>query len=261
LPAASRKKGAGAPVQTDLFSTAHSIAPDVWSIELGGDEYRFSLKRHPRARHVTLRAGDDGGLVVVVPRRMPLRDLDSIIRTRENWIRRNVSTGPDRHTAAPVADGSRLPYIGKDYTLSVIRTGAGTGGVELDGDRLTVRVPDDDADVLRATLRDWYTAEALRLFTEKTAEHSGGLAYGRVRVKDTRSRWGSCTPSGDLNFCWRLVAAPTGVIDYIVVHELMHLVRPDHSRAFWRLVEERCPEHHVHRKWLRENGRGLLRGL
>jgi hypothetical protein len=86
-----------------------------------------------------------------------------------------------------------------------------------------------------------------------------GVTFGRVRVKDQRTLWGSCTPSGDLNFNWRLTLAPPEILDYVVIHELAHRLEMNHSRRFWAHVERHCPDHKVHRRWLRRNGRELQR--
>lgn len=86
-----------------------------------------------------------------------------------------------------------------------------------------------------------------------------GVGFGRVRVKDTRSRWGSCSPAGDLNFNWRLTLAPPEVLDYVVIHELAHRLEMNHGRRFWAHVNRHCPEHRAHRRWLRANGEALYR--
>ena len=86
-----------------------------------------------------------------------------------------------------------------------------------------------------------------------------GVTFGRVRVKDQRSLWGSCSPQGNLNFNWRLTLAPFEVLDYVVIHELAHRVEMNHSRRFWARVEEHCPDYKVHRRWLRKNGEALYR--
>lgn len=86
-----------------------------------------------------------------------------------------------------------------------------------------------------------------------------GVRPARVRVKDLRSLWGSCSARGSLNFNWRLLLAPPEVLDYVVVHELAHLAETSHSRRFWALVSEYCPEHRERRRWLKENGGSLLR--
>jgi predicted metal-dependent hydrolase len=85
-----------------------------------------------------------------------------------------------------------------------------------------------------------------------------GVQPARVQIRDQRSRWGSCSTRGTLSFNWRLVLAPFDVLDYVVVHELCHLREPNHSRRFWRLVEQRRPEWRMHRDWLHEHGPELL---
>ncbi len=92
------------------------------------------------------------------------------------------------------------------------------------------------------------------------AEHFApilGVTFGRISVKDQRTLWGSCTPEGNLNFNWRLTLAPPEVLDYLVIHELAHRAHMNHSRRFWEVVEKACPDHKVHRRWLRKNGRAL----
>jgi hypothetical protein len=85
-----------------------------------------------------------------------------------------------------------------------------------------------------------------------------GVTPKRIQIRDQRSRWGSCSTRGTLSFNWRLVLAPFGVLDYVVVHELCHLREPNHSRRFWRLVEQRRPEWRAQRDWLHEHGPELL---
>jgi hypothetical protein len=85
-----------------------------------------------------------------------------------------------------------------------------------------------------------------------------GVSFGRVQIRAQRTRWGSCSPRGDLSFNWRLVLAPFDVLDYVVVHELCHLREPNHSARFWRLVASRRPDWHSQRDWLRAHGDELL---
>jgi predicted metal-dependent hydrolase len=85
-----------------------------------------------------------------------------------------------------------------------------------------------------------------------------GVSYSRIQVRDQRTRWGSCSTTGTLSFNWRLVLAPFDVLDYVVVHELCHLVEPNHSRRFWKLVERRRPNWRAQRDWLDRNGPELL---
>lgn len=111
-----------------------------------------------------------------------------------------------------------------------------------------------------AAVERWCRREAARRL-RSTAECDAarlGLRFRSLAVRDQRTRWGSCSAAGDLSFNWRLVLAPPAVLGYVVVHELCHLVEPNHSRAFWRLVDDACPGRRAHARWLRENGAALL---
>ena len=97
------------------------------------------------------------------------------------------------------------------------------------------------------------------VFLERVAHFAPllGVEFGRVRVKDQRTLWGSCTPAGDLNFNWRLTLAPPEVLDYVVIHELAHRLEMNHSRRFWAHVARLCPQWRERRRWLRENSERL----
>jgi predicted metal-dependent hydrolase len=99
--------------------------------------------------------------------------------------------------------------------------------------------------------------ELVTMLAEEEAEPLG-VSYRRIQVRDQRTRWGSCSTTGTLSFNWRLVLAPFDVLDYVVVHELCHLVEPNHSRRFWKLVERRRPDWRAQRDWLDQNGPELL---
>jgi predicted metal-dependent hydrolase len=85
-----------------------------------------------------------------------------------------------------------------------------------------------------------------------------GVAYKRLTIRDGRSRWGSCSSAGGLNFSWRLILAPPAILDYVVVHELAHLRELNHSPRFWALVAAHCPDYQLQRKWLKEHGPALM---
>ena len=107
-------------------------------------------------------------------------------------------------------------------------------------------------------------AQGRRLAREQIAETAAleadriGVRYSRIAIRDTRSRWGSCSSSGSLSFTWRLALAPRRILDYVVVHELCHLVHMDHSRRFWALVEKTRPDFRAERDWLNDHGWELL---
>lgn len=136
----------------------------------------------------------------------------------------------------------------------VLHSNLGGSDVADDGAALTVggRQPD-------ATLERWMKQRAVERFDEVLAVRTAemGLTPARVSLRDQKTKWGACTSRGTVTFNWRLVMAPAEVLDYVVVHELAHLKELNHSKKYWRIVETYCPDHKVHRKWLRDNGRYL----
>lgn len=106
-----------------------------------------------------------------------------------------------------------------------------------------------------------YRDKAREIFEQKVSYYAQmmGVSYGRIAIRDQKTRWGSCSGEGNLNFNWRLIFAPAGVLDYVVVHELAHRKEMNHSPRFWMVVEDTMPEYRKYQKWLKENGRGLHR--
>jgi hypothetical protein len=113
---------------------------------------------------------------------------------------------------------------------------------------------------IRSGIQRWYREEAYKEIHSRCMWFSmmTGYSPASVRITDARQRWGSCTCRGGLNFSWRLIQAPLSIVDYVIVHELVHLRQPDHSRKFWAQVEAQMPDYQRRRNWLRENER-LLR--
>lgn len=153
-----------------------------------------------------------------------------------------------------------LPYLGERRSLTVIREDRKRARVVSAMGRIVLYVPyEADYEYKRKQLEKWYRKEAAGVLFEKAAEFAGYLqvSFKELHIKDQKSRWGSCSSRGSLNFNWRILMAPEPVCDYVVIHELCHLKHMNHSPDFWQLVAAFCPNYKQYRKWLRENG-GLL---
>jgi predicted metal-dependent hydrolase len=218
---------------------ASSITED--QITMGGRTVRYTVRRSERARRMRLRVLPGGGVEVVLPRGFTLREAATFVRREWRWVLRAL----DRvQPAAPAAlgDGASLPYLGR--TLR-------------DGDVLALALTAGTP--VAAAVESWYRAEARRVIAARAAARAAalGVTHGRITIKDTRSRWGSCSSKGNLNFSWRLLLAPAEVLDYVVAHEVAHLRELNHSPRFWALVASLCPDYRTPRAWLRAHGHEL----
>lgn len=235
-----------------------SVDRRVRIFKLDGQEISYQLERRRGRRNVSLFVRRREGLLVRAPRRFPLRDIEALLREEENWIRKGLREREDWLRDNPpmkFESGEALSLLGVDWSLRVERESSRKRAqVSAAEGVLVLKLPEQSeaGDVLRA----WLRRLARKVLLERTrhwAEETG-LHPKRITQRDNRSRWGSCSSEGSLNFNWKLVLAPPEVLDYVVVHELCHLEEPNHSSAFWKLVESVLPDYEKHRRWLRDHG-------
>lgn len=221
---------------------------------VGGEDVALAVQRNRRARRLTLRVDQRSGeLHLVLPQRVPLREGLDFAHGKLDWIRDQLAAlAPQR----PFVDGAELPYLGTPHVIRhapEARRGVWreAGAIWVSGlsDHLARRV----TDFLKRAARDEIVprARAKAAIVERSIT--------RVTLRDTKSRWGSCTASGDLSFSWRLIMAPEAVLDYVVAHEVAHLVHMNHSRRFWKLCARLTADPAGPERWLREQGNDLLR--
>lgn len=223
-------------------------------LQLDSREVPVELSRHPRARRITLRlnaAGD--GVRLVLPKRTPIAEALSFAEQNRGWILKHLEKVPPR---IAFADGAVIPLLGEDHAI-VHDAGARCGVVRADG---AIRVS-GLADHLARRVTDFLKREARAEIGERAREKAARIdrRVGRLSLRDTRSRWGSCNSNGDLNFSWRLIFAPEHVLDYVVAHEVAHMVHLNHSRRFWKLAGELTPEMARAQAWLTRHGAQLWR--
>ena len=199
----------------------------------------------------------DAALVVRAPVFTPMEHIERLVSKKSSWIRQKIAEVIKRPKplAKEFVGGERFLYLGKLYELRIVNDASSI--IEIKADRLSISK--DFLPQARQVIVQWYREEALRIIGERCAWYAKITGYKPVSVKITNAqkRWGSCGPRGTLNFSWRLIMAPVEVIDYLVVHELVHIVQPDHSKLFWAKVRSILPDYKKREKWLKENG-GLL---
>lgn len=224
--------------------------PDT--VLLGADPPVALLVRHStRARRISLRVSQlDGRVTLTVPRGVSEREAIAFARSREAWIRDHLA---ELSEPVVVAIGTVLPVEG---VPRVVAAGQGRA-VKLTADRIEVpeggRAGPRLAGFLKQMARDRLAA-ASDLFSTRL-----GKPYKRLTMRDTRSRWGSCSSAGNLNYAWRLILAPEDVLQYVAAHEVAHLAHMNHGPAFWSAVETIHGPYDDQRRWLRETGGSLHR--
>lgn len=207
------------------------------------------VRRSARARRMSLKVGrSDGRVSLSMPTRMPLSEAQAFVAQQAAWIARHVAAAPLPRT---VAVGGTLPVLGRDVVVT-----EGTGrSARFTGDAICVA---DDAragprvKALFQTMARTHLAEAVDRHSEAL-----GRVPTKMTLRDTRSRWGSCSSRGELMFSWRLIMAPPEVLDYVAAHEVAHLAHMDHSARFWGQVADLMPDYGPRRDWLKREGAAL----
>jgi predicted metal-dependent hydrolase len=212
------------------------------------------LKRSARSRRFSLRVSRlDGKVTLSMPLRAREGEAIAFLEGHEAWLRETLRTMPESATR-PVGIGSVIPVQGRMLTLSPCHG----RGIRVEGDFLMLPGNPQSAGPRVAA---WLKVLARDRLAEASTRYAGllGRSYSSLALRDTRSRWGSCSPDGRLMYSWRLVMAPPAVLDYVAAHEVAHLVELNHSPAYWAVVERICPGWQRQRAWLHAEGQSLHR--
>ncbi len=220
----------------------------VETIKIGDPEIEVVLRRNPRAKRLTLRLSRvDGKATLTMPPRVSLRAATRFASKQESWLRSHIAKAPDR--LQPLI-GSQVLFRGQDVPI-----------IQADGksarfDSGAIHVSDNQTG---ARLQAFMKTQARNFIAPAVKKYSTQIdrPVKGISLRDTRSRWGSCSTEGRLMFSWRLVMAPPEVLDYVAAHEVAHLVEMNHSRAYWSVVQNLMPDYQLHRDWLKQHGSKL----
>lgn len=188
---------------------------------------KYQLVRSSRTT-VAIQISREGEVVVRAPRGCPQSSIDAFVTEKQAWIERKLGEVRRRNTE---------------------REQAGSGE-----SRDVFRLPGSPGE------EAVYRAQAAEIFARKAAYYAErmNVTFNKITIRDQKTRWGSCSSKGNLNFNWRLVLAPVPVLDYVVIHELAHRREMNHSSRFWDIVGEMMPDYRIYRKWLWEHGECLM---
>ena len=214
---------------------------------------------YSKRKTLNLSVERDGSVVVRAPLGTPEDKIRRVIEVKRLWLYQKVNHEkkyPPERRRKEFVSGETILYLGRNYRLEI--TENNLPGVQFHWRFLLSRKNQPNAARL---FRQWYQARSQERLPNRAKyfAEAMGVAFKKVLVSDMRVRWGSCTPSSNLNFNWRIMRAPTSVIDYVIVHELAHLLEPNHTQRFWHIVAVQVPHCERAKEWLREHG-GVLEG-
>lgn len=235
-----------------------SVASELELENLGAP---IEVRRHPTARRLTLRVSKTKRAVIVtVPAEYRIDEAGKFLKSNLDWVRERLGNVPE---PVPFAHGARIPLRGSQHRVLFMGPRRARGVVEIEHvagslPRLCVYGRQEHAP---RRLKDWLVEQArsdldacVRLHGKKL-----GVKARSITLRDQTSRWGSCTAGGLLSFSWRLILAPSHVLDYVAAHEVAHLIEMNHGPRFWRLVGRSMPRLEEAKRWLRNHGPELHR--
>ena len=232
-------------------------------ITLHGRPIEYRLLRTRRNRFVRLTVTLGKGLRVSTPSQYPMKDVPRIIHERASWILEKLDEFARIERQTPrqrYCNGAEVVILGRVYRLRPTPASNGGTMVRVQGDEVEVLYPaslsgEDRQDFLRNALLSWYRVQAQRLLPPRVDYYAAQMRLHpqRVTIRRQRSRWGSCSAKGNLNLNLFLIMLPVKTIDYVIVHELAHLIELNHSERFWRVVDRYCPERKKHQSFLRKS--------
>ena len=210
------------------------------------------LRRSVRARKFTLRVSSlDGKVSLSTPHFAKAYQINAFLKEKEPWLRQRLS---EVQLSVKVTFGTVLPFIGREI---LVKRHVGRS-VKLSDDKILVPEKSRKPAVQVEVFLKQYAHQMLSKRATRYAEKLGS-SYSKLSLRDTRSRWGSCSDRGALMFSWRLIMTPTKVLNYVAAHEVAHLRHMDHSDHFWTEVENLFGDYKKQKRWLRENGPKLHR--
>lgn len=231
-------------------------------VRYGNSDICYTVLRSAR-RKKTIEITVDGaeGVLVAAPFAASAEDIRSVVLRRAGWILARANWEAPAAGPKLFVSGETLPYLGREVRMDVSHEDVPAVRVRFSHWAFDVRVPshlDGDArrEEIRRAFKRWYRRRAIDAVRRAAARWQTqlGVCPTRITVRDQRQRWGSCAPDGTLRFNWRIAMAEPSLLDYVVVHELAHLLHRNHSRDFWAVIERVMPDFRLRRQRLKEVG-------
>ena len=219
----------------------------------------YIVKRSLKRKKLTITVERDRSVVVHAPESTPEETIREAVKSKRQWIYEKTRHA-QKYEEQPHPPGKELVngestlYLGREYQIDIIPTDS----TDIRFERRFL-IPTSLAGGRKQVLRNWYIERAKEKILPKVKSIASafGVKFASARIVDNRFRWGSCTAKNNVNLNWRLIKAPMFVIDYVIVHELAHLIESNHTSRFWNIVRTHAPKAEKARSWLRDHGQIL----
>jgi predicted metal-dependent hydrolase len=210
-----------------------------------------------RRKSISLQIRNEAEVIISAPCFTPAKEINSFVEEKQNWINKNIQKLKEaavRNKSKEYETGEQFFYLGRSYPLEVFFEPFETEGIVFWNNCFYLNTR-GGKDQRKHYFVSWYKKKAYDFFSRRVDFFSRMLKLesGRISITSAEKRWGSCSVDNNLSFSFRLIMAPPDIIDYVIVHELMHIREKNHSPKYWQRVEAAMPEYKKHRRWLKEN--------
>jgi len=219
----------------------------------------YTIQKSAKRHKLTISVERDRRIVVHVPEGMSDEKIRQVVESKRQWIYEKIAH-PQKYQDLPHPPGKELvsgesaSYLGRQYRIEVVKTGL----AEIQFKQRFL-IPASQVGKRQEILKEWFIQKAKDKILQRVKRHAKelGVTYADVKIVDNLYRWGSCTVKNNVNFNWRLIKAPMPVIDYVIIHELAHLIEANHTPRFWNIIRAQAPTMERAKAWLKENGQLL----
>lgn len=236
-------------------------------LKIGNKVIEYELRKSSKAKNVSVTINNQR-VRVTVPTGFTFEYAKNFLENHKEWVlkhlqkQQNLTSGclPKRYMS-----GDKFLYRGRSYPLVIEATSSSDFYALFKGSRIIAYVPsglppEEQCLLVNKLIDKWYIGQAEKILPEQVDYYSRLLAipYNKLKIKDQKTRWGSCSNKGNINLNWRIIMAPNQVVAYVIIHELAHLRHMNHSKEFWKMVEKYLSDYKKWKKWLMDNGKELI---
>lgn len=236
-------------------------------LKIGSKIIEYELHKSSKAKRVSITIKNQR-IRVAVPTGFTFEYAKNFLEEHKEWVAKHLQkqqTQSKNPLPKKYVAGERFLYRGRNYPLVIEDTSGPEFYATFKGSRIVAYIPTglpakEQSRLVKDLIEQWYIGQAEKLLPEQVDYYSRtlGIAYKKLKIKDQKTRWGSCSNKGNINFNWRIIMAPNQVVAYVIIHELSHLKYMNHSKDFWKMVEQFLPDYKKWKKWLVENGKELI---